>query len=76
MNGKLWHRPCSVFINGKTGRPGLVISYFDEIKPISISARLDNGESRSHYQLVDEPGWHALSGEVSIPPTSAAVLFD
>ena len=76
MNGKLSRCPDSVFSNRKTGRPGLVICNYDEIDTITFGARLDNGESLSHYRLADESVWPAASGKMSIPAASTAVLID
>jgi hypothetical protein len=74
-NGAEPHHPYAVFINRKTGKPGLVICNYDEKQTITVQAALDNGEALNRYRLVDDPTWRAAGNGITLPPCSAAVII-
>jgi hypothetical protein len=70
------HQPYAVFVNRKTGKPGVVICNYDLKHEITAEVSLDNNGSLNQYRLVDDPGWHSTKDGIPIPPRSAAVVIE
>ncbi len=69
------HHPYAVFINAKTGHAGLVICNYDELHAVAVQPRLAGGGELQRWRLVEDPVWHAFSGEITIPAQSAVVVI-
>ena len=69
------HHPYSVYLNARSGEPGLVVANYDERAPVSVDARLEDGKALAQYRLVDDGAWKPASGKIVIPPASAAVVI-
>lgn len=72
--GKL-HHPYSVFISRQSGKAGLVICNYDELKTINVEANLVSNQVVKRYRLVDDPTWMEIEGSITIPPCSAVVVI-
>jgi glycosidase len=73
-NGDKAHHPYAVFLNAKTGAPGLVICNYAEKETITVTAQADGGAPLTRYRLVDNPEWKPAENLITIPPMSAAVV--
>jgi hypothetical protein len=70
------HHPYAVFLNVKTGLPGLVICNYKEETGVSVRFALDNSQRLNHWRLVDDPTWREYTGEIVIPAQSAVVVIE
>jgi hypothetical protein len=70
------HKPYSVFINRKNGKPGLVICNYDDNNPVTIYIKTSDGVALNSYILVGDLDWKATNEGIVIPPCSAVVVID
>jgi hypothetical protein len=74
VNGRP-HHPYAVFLNRRTGKPGLVIANYADV-PVTAWLALDGGGHLNRYRLVDDPQWRSVQAGVIIPARSAAVAVE
>lgn len=74
-NGEKVHHPYAVFLNAKTGAPGLVICNYEEKETIAVTARTEGGAPFTRYRLVDDPEWKPADNQIVLPAMSAAVVI-
>jgi hypothetical protein len=74
-NGEKLHHPYAMFLNAKTGNPGLVICNYDEKETITVTAQAEGSAVLSRYRLVNDAEWKEVDNGIVIPPLSAAVVI-
>jgi hypothetical protein len=52
-----------------------VIANYEEAQPVTVQAALDSGQILRRWRLVDDPRWYSVQDEITIPPSSAAVVL-
>jgi hypothetical protein len=68
------HHPFAVY-RSASGQCGLVICNYDEETPAHVQPLLTDGAQLKRWRLVENPTWHAFTGEIEIPPQSAVVVI-
>ena len=74
LAGEPFH-PYSVFNDPITAKSAVVIANYDEGKPVTVQASLDNGQPLLRYRRVEDPTWKRVADGIVIPPLSAVVVL-
>lgn len=68
------HHPFAVFLKQGTREPGVAVANYEEEKEVRVKVERADGGALSRWRLVDGD-WQDFSGEITLPPQSAAVII-